>query len=75
MSTARIVIPRAQGKQVEMMQSRRRFKVGRAGRRGGKTRAAFIAAAIGHGPPINGKKLFKGFIDGGAICWIPPTIG
>jgi hypothetical protein len=74
-STARIVIPRAQGKQVEMMLSRRRFKVGRAGRRGGKTRVAFIAGVLGHGPTVDGKKLFKGFLDGGQICWIPPTIG
>ena len=73
--SAVIRIPRAQGKQVDVMLSSRRFKVCRAGRRGGKTRVAFIAGCLGHGPTVAGKKPFRGFLDGGAICWIPPTIG
>lgn len=66
-----IRIPRAQGHQVDVMASPRRFKLARAGRRGGKTRIAFIMGCLGHKSEPNG----RGFLDGGQICWIPPTIG
>lgn len=46
--------------------SKSRFKVWRWGRRTGKTRAAFIAATVGHGALPNG----RGFLSGGEILWV-----
>jgi hypothetical protein len=53
-------------KQKEVLDSEKRFKLLRWGRRASKTRTAFIAAAVGHGSKPNG----KGFIQGGEILWV-----
>jgi hypothetical protein len=70
MTTARIELPRPQGKQVELVADERRYKLGRAGRRGGKTRTGLIVGVAGHGAKPNG----RGMVQGGAILWVPPTI-
>lgn len=49
--------------QEEPLESKKRFKVLRWGRRAGKTRVAFIASTVGHGPG-------RGFLAGGEIIWI-----
>lgn len=48
------------------LSSKFRFKAWRWGRRTGKTRAAFIAATIGHGAEPNG----RGFLAGGEVLWV-----
>lgn len=48
------------------LDSTKRFKLWRWGRRTGKTRAKFIAACVGHGAEPNG----KGFLNGGEILWV-----
>ena len=52
--------------QVGALDSPKRFKVLRWGRRRGKTRTGFRAATRGHGSLPNG----KGFLEGGEILWI-----
>lgn len=86
MTTARIVIPSPVGLQPDVLADFRRFKVVRAGRRGGKTRLAFISGVAGHKAEPNGKgmlggqrRLDDGRIEtagerGGEILWVPPTI-
>jgi len=52
--------------QKDRLESDKRFKLWRKGRRWGKTRGAFIASTVGHGAQPNG----IGFIKGGEIIWI-----
>ena len=56
--------------QAEVLNDHARYKVLRVGRRGGKTRCAFIACTQGHGAKPYG----KGMLDGGQVCWVPSTI-
>lgn len=64
-----IYLPEPRGHQAEVLEAIYRYKVLRVGRRGGKTRAAFIACCAGHGSKPNG----RGMLQGGATCWIPST--
>lgn len=52
-----------------MLQSAKRFKVARAGRRGGKSRGAMVAAIDGHGPRGKNGPLFPGILQGGDVVW------
>lgn len=61
-----IKIQQALPHQKKPLLSKARFKVWRWGRRTGKTRAAFIAATVGHGAFPNG----RGFLSGGEILWV-----
>lgn len=49
-----------------------RFKLGRHGRRWGKSTAAFTAALTGHGPGWPEEPRFKGVAQGFDVYWIPP---
>lgn len=53
--------------QREVLDAPERFKIWRAGRRTGKSRAALIAALLGHG-----KGKYKGALGGGDILWLTP---
>lgn len=66
MTDVRIQIQQRLVHQAEPLDSPKRFKVWRWGRRTGKTRGAFIAATLGHGAQPNG----RGFLSGGEILWI-----
>jgi hypothetical protein len=48
-------IPKPLPHQREWLRSGARFKLARAGRRGGKSRGSLYAAICGHGPLIDGK--------------------
>lgn len=49
-------------------------KVLRWGRRSGKTRGAFIASLLGHGPTgPDGVPMHRGVLHGGDVVWICPT--
>jgi hypothetical protein len=71
---ARVKLPRPRPHQLESINSRKRWKLWRWGRRAGKSRGAIIAAAIGHGPPVDRghgpEPLHRGFLRGGIIAWI-----
>lgn len=47
-------------------------KLWRAGRRTGKTRAAFIMGVDGHGPDVDGRPAMPGILQGGDIVWLAP---
>lgn len=67
-------LPEPIGKQPDMLDSPATRKVLRFGRRGGKTRFAFIAALAGHGPGWDeSKPLHGGILQGGDVVWICPT--
>jgi hypothetical protein len=69
-----LVLPEAVGKQEAMLASPASRKVLRWGRRSGKTRGAFIAAMLGHGPAdVDGEPLHRGVLQGGDVVWICPT--
>lgn len=53
--------------QQEVLDAKHRFKIWRAGRRTGKSRAALIAAMLGHGTGT-----YKGALTGGDILWLTP---
>lgn len=62
-----LYLPRALAHQRDVLDAKERFKIWRAGRRTGKSRAALIAALLGHG---NGAH--KGVLQGGDIVWLTP---
>ena len=63
-----IVLPAALPHQTPVLEHPARFKVWRAGRRTGKSRAAVIASIAGHGP----QRAHKGVLQGGDIVWLSP---
>ncbi len=62
-----LYLPRALAHQRDVLDAPERFKIWRAGRRTGKSRAALIAALLGHG-----KGAHKGALQGGDIVWLTP---
>lgn len=57
--------------QTRWMESASRYKVGRAGRREGKTTKAFICAVAGHGPGWReGRPQLEGLLQGWDIIWL-----
>lgn len=66
-----LILPEPIGKQIEWLDSPASRKVLRVGRRGAKTRFAFIAALLGHGPvDEDGAPKFNGVLQGGDVVWI-----
>lgn len=66
-----LVLPDPVGKQTEWLDSPATRKVLRVGRRGAKTRFAFIAATAGHGPGWDaGTPTMPGILQGGDVIWI-----
>jgi hypothetical protein len=61
--------------QEPVVDSGARFKVLRAGRRGGKTRVAFTCAVAGHGPIVRGIPLRHGLAQGKDVIWTLPEYG
>lgn len=67
-------LPEPVGKQLEWLDSPAARKVLRVGRRGSKTRFAFVAAMAGHGPGWeDSTPLHGGVLQGGDVVWICPT--
>lgn len=64
---ATLYLPAPMAHQSEVLDAPERFKLWRAGRRTGKSRAALIASLLGHG---NGKH--RGALTGGNIVWLTP---
>jgi hypothetical protein len=62
----RIQIQEPLDHQIPPLADEARFKFWHWGRRAGKTRAAFLAATVGHGAKPNG----KGFLQGGEVLWV-----
>jgi hypothetical protein len=56
--------------QIAVVDSAARFKVVRAGRRGGKTVLAEGCSVVGHGPRANGVPLYKGIAQDRDIVWV-----
>ena len=66
-----LVMPEPVGLQPAWLSSPASRKVLRVGRRGGKTRFAFYAAMMGHGPGWEvDDPQFKGVLQGGDVVWI-----
>lgn len=66
-----LILPDPVGKQVEWLDSPASRKVLRVGRRGTKTRFAFLAATAGHGPGWDiGEPALPGILQGGDVIWI-----
>jgi hypothetical protein len=66
-----LILPEPMGKQVEWLDSPASRKLFRVGRRGMKTRFAFIAALLGHGPGWeDGEPAMRGVLQGGDVVWI-----
>lgn len=64
-------LPKPKGQQTVWLDAPCSRKLLRVGRRGGKTRFAFIAALAGHGPGWKeGKPKFRGVLQGGDVVWI-----
>lgn len=61
-------LPNALSHQAPILDADYRFKVWRAGRRGGKSRGALIAGTKGHGPD----KKYRGMLQGADILWLAP---
>ena len=71
-----LVLPEPVGKQVEWLNSPASRKLLRVGRRGMKTRFAFIASLLGHGPGWeDGTPEHRGVLQGGDVVWCSPTYG
>lgn len=71
---ATLHLPEPVGKQIEWLDSPAGRKVMRVGRRGSKTRFAFVAALSGHGPGWeDSEPLHGGVLQGGDVVWICPT--
>lgn len=70
-ATAEVVIPAPLDHQLPIVSSDARFKVVRAGRRGGKTVLAEGCAIVGHGP-VNeeGDPLFRGIVHDLDVVWV-----
>jgi len=67
-------LPEPVGKQPEWLDSPATRKVLRVGRRGSKTRFAFLSALCGHGPGWeDGTPSMPGVLQGGDVVWISPT--
>ena len=64
---ATLYLPAPMAHQSEVLDAPERFKLWRAGRRTGKSRAALIASLLGHG---NGTH--RGALTGGNIVWLTP---
>jgi hypothetical protein len=73
--TITLDVPAPLAHQVPIVDSPARFKVLRAGRRGGKTRVAFTCAVAGHGPITNGVPLRLGLAQQRDVLWIVPEYG
>lgn len=72
--SATLFLPEPVGKQPDWLDSPASRKVMRIGRRGSKTRFAFIAALSGHGPGWDeSQPLHGGVLQGGDVVWICPT--
>lgn len=67
-----LYIPAPLPHQVPILADPSTRKIWRAGRRTGKTRGAFIAATIGHGPTTRNIPLLKGILHGANGVWIAP---
>lgn len=66
-----LVMPEPIGLQVRLLDSPAPRKVARWGRRTGKTRAAFYASMMGHGPGWDtDEPKFRGVLQGGDVVWI-----
>lgn len=67
-----ILIPAPLPHQTPIVDSAARFKVVRAGRRGGKTVLAEGCAIVGHGPadPVSGDPMFRGIAHGLDVVWV-----
>lgn len=71
---ATLHLPEPVGKQIQWLDSPAGRKVMRVGRRGSKTRFAFVAALSGHGPGWeDSEPLHGGVLQGGDVVWICPT--
>ncbi len=71
-----LVLPDPVGLQPLWLDADNSRKVQRIGRRGTKTRFAFISALAGHGPGWeDGTPKFRGVLQGGDVVWICPTYG
>lgn len=72
MFTTEVTIPAALPHQDAIVQSPARFKVVRAGRRGGKTVLAELCAVAGHGPtlPHDGLPMYKGIAHDLDVVWV-----
>lgn len=69
-----LVLPAPVGKQFEWLSSPATRKLLRVGRRGTKTRFAFMASLTGHGPGWqDDEPLLPGVLQGGDVVWISPT--
>lgn len=69
-----LLLPEPVGKQWEWLDNPAPRKVGRVGRRGTKTRFAFLAAMHGHGPGWDaGDPLFPGVLQGWDVIWFAQT--
>jgi hypothetical protein len=66
-----LLLPEPVGKQLEWLDSPATRKVLRVGRRGSKTRFAFLAALTGHGPGWDDSEpSMGGVLSGGDVVWI-----
>lgn len=69
-----LVLPEPVGKQIEWLDSPAPRKVLRVGRRGSKTRFAFLASLLGHGPGwAQDEPLFPGVLQGWDVIWFAQT--
>jgi hypothetical protein len=74
--TITLTIPAPLVHQAPVVDSAARFKLVRAGRRGGKTRVMFTCAVAGHGPlDAQGVPRWKGLAQGYDVPWIVPEYG
>lgn len=67
-----LYIPAPLEHQVPVLADPSTRKLWRAGRRTGKTRGAFIAATIGHGPKQGDKPALRGILHGANGVWVAP---
>ncbi len=67
-----LYLPRPLAHQVPVLNHPARFKLWRAGRRTGKSRAALLAGVDGHGPRKAGQPALRGLLQGGDIVWLSP---
>lgn len=70
---ARLRLQRPLDHQLPLFEARQRFKVGRWGRRAGKTRVAWVASIAGHGPGWESfEPLHEGVAHGWDVVWLAP---